>query len=88
MLLLRNRERSMCGNSMPFREARAATGGGRMLRDENRVAAHRSLPAVIRRLRRRETLPDEVVCMVEHRRKSALNEVRALLVAETEPASE
>ena len=41
---------------MPFEQALAAAGGGGVLGDEYRVAAHRRLPAVVGGIGRCETL--------------------------------
>ena len=59
-----------------------------MLSDENRMPAHGRLTAVVRRLRRREALGDEVAGVVEHRREAPIGEIGALLRAEAEAAPE
>ena len=47
----------------PLREAVAATAGTGVLGDEHRMAAHRSLLAIIRRVRRCEARADEVLAV-------------------------
>ena len=59
-----------------------------MLSDENRMPAHGRLTAVVRRLRRREALGDEVASVVEHRREAPLREIGALLRAQSKAAPE
>ena len=59
-----------------------------MLGNEDWMPAHRSLAAVVRRLRRREALGDEVAGVVEHRREAPIGEIGALLRAEAEAAPE
>lgn len=48
---------------MPFEQALAAAGGGGVLGDEYRVAAHRRLPAVVGDFRRRQPLTDKIFGM-------------------------
>lgn len=65
--LLHLRKRPSRRDAMPLGEAGATTGGGGMLGNENRMAAHRRLLSVIGGLRGREPLLDEVAGMGEHR---------------------
>ena len=59
-----------------------------MLRDEDGMAAHRRLPPVILRHRRREPLVDEGARMGDHGLDPPVGEVARVLVAEAEAAAE
>jgi hypothetical protein len=58
--LLHAREGAAFGDTMPFRKASAAAGGGGVLGDEDRVIAHRGLLPVIGNLGGGEPLGDEI----------------------------
>ena len=59
----------------PLFEAPAAAGGGGVLRNEYRMAAHGRLAAVVRRVRRREAVADEVRRMAADRLHPLLGDV-------------
>src|SRR3569623_149642 len=81
-------ERMAARNAMPFRQATAAAGCRRMLRDENRMAAKRRLPSVVAGTARRQPLLDEVARMLHHDGKSLGLQIRALLRPQMKPAPE
>jgi hypothetical protein len=72
------------GDPVPLRETAAAARGGGMLRDEDRVTAHRSLLTVVPGLGRREAITNEVSRMIEHRGETFVSQIRALNRAEVE----
>lgn len=65
---------------MPLTEAAATAAAGGMLRDENRVPPPRGLLPIVSRLRRCQTLPDEIPRMLLDLRTPLLLEVGALLL--------
>jgi hypothetical protein len=62
-------------------ETAPATGGGRVLCDEHRMTAIRSLPAVVTRLGRCEALADDVGSVLTHRGGSAHHRQRPIAIA-------
>jgi len=58
-----------------------------MLRDENRMAAHRRLAAVVHRFGGRETPGHEIACVLDDDRKPAIGEIGALLRPKPETAT-
>src|SRR4051812_47561424 len=68
-------------DAVVLREAGAAAGGGRVLGDEDRMAAVRGLAAVVAGLRRSEALRDQIVRVLLHRRRPADQRDRAIAAA-------
>lgn len=60
ILLLRFAQRFSLRNLVPFRQAPAAAGCRRMLRDKYRMAPHRRLLTIIRRVNWRQSLGDKI----------------------------
>ena len=58
-------QRASRRDAMPLRQAAAAAGGGGVLGDEDRMAAHRRLLAVVAWFRGREPLEDELPCVLQ-----------------------
>jgi len=81
-------QRPSRGNGVPFGEAGAAAGGGGVLGDEDRVPTHRSLLAVIGRVRRSKAAVDEVSGVVEDGVDALRLQIVPLARAEPEAASE
>lgn len=73
---------------MPFEQALAATGGGGVLGDEYRVAAHRRLPAVVGDFRRRQPLADKIFGMPADGIKPFLPDVGNVRRLQPEAAAE
>lgn len=72
----------------PFRHATATTGGGRMHRLENRVPAHRRLPAVLYGKICGKFLPHEIGRMALDRRQSHTMDVGDVRRRQFEPTAE
>ena len=53
-------QRAAVGNGVPFFQTAAAAGGGRMLGDKYRMAAHRRLLTVVHRFGGRQPLADKI----------------------------
>jgi len=66
-------------NAVPFREAAATAARRCMLGHEYGVAMEWRLLAVIHRQWRRQTLGDEVPCMLQHRRHALFLQICELL---------
>jgi hypothetical protein len=75
-------------NAVPLLEAAAAAGRGRVLGDEDRVAAPWRLPSIVRRLGRSEAPGDEVARVADDDRHSLLREVGGIPGAEAEARAE
>ena len=58
-----------------------------MLGDEDRVAAHRRLPAVVLRRGRRQSLFDELPAMLQNHRQRFFGQIGLLFRAQTKPAA-
>ena len=72
----------------PFREATATTARAGMLRLEHGMSAHRRLPAVVRRIRGRETRADEVRSVATNRLQALLRDVLPIRGREMESRPE
>jgi virulence-associated protein E len=81
-------ERAALGYAVPFGEAAAAAGGGRMLGDEHRVAAVGCLLAVVRWVRGAEPLIDKIARVRQHGRKPARFQVGAISRRQPEAPAE
>jgi len=88
VLLLFQGERAPARNAVPLGKALAAAGGGGVLGDEDRVATHRRLLAVIGGLSGREALSDEVAGMIEYDRETVGFEMAKLGRPKPEAAPE
>lgn len=73
---------------MPFGEAGAAACRGRMLRYEDRMAAHRGLFAIVRRLGRRQPSGYEITCMDKDGFAAARCQIVALFWTQPETGPE
>lgn len=82
--LLAVAELSASGDAVPFGEAGATAGGGRVLGNEDRMPAHRRLATIVGRLGWREALGNEIPSMLENDREPARGEISALLLAQPE----
>jgi hypothetical protein len=80
-------QRSAAGNTMPFFKASAATDGRGVLGNEDRVASHRRLPAVVFRLGRRKTFPQKLPPVFQHDRHRLFHQIVALFGTQSESAS-
>ena len=76
------------GDLPPFRKAAAAAAGAGMLRLENRMPAHRGLPAVARRMRRSEPRADEILGVAANRLDALFRDVCPVRRGEVEPRPE
>lgn len=81
-------QRMVVRNVVPLSEAGAAAGGGCMLCDEYRVPTKGRLPAIVRRIQRREPLVDEVARMFDDRRQPLAFQIGPLLLAKMKTPSE
>lgn len=84
MAPLRGRQRAPGGNGVPFGEAAAATTRRGVLSDENWMASHWRLPAVIVGRRGRETAVDEVGGVDEHALKTLSLQIGAIFRTQSE----
>ena len=75
-------------NLPPLRKAVAAAACACVLRLEDGVPVHWSLPAVVRRIRRRETRADEVLGVAPDRLHALLRNILPVGRREVEPRSE
>jgi hypothetical protein len=87
VLALAGRQLAAARDVVPFLEAPAAAGRGRVLRDEHGMPAPRRLLAVLGRVRRREATVDEVARVREDDGEAAGFEIGAIRVAEAEAAA-
>lgn len=81
-------QRLACGDVVPLVQTGSAAGGGGVLGDENGVASHWGLPAVVSGLRRREPLPDKLAGVVQYRGRSLATQVFVFGGAQAESAAE
>jgi hypothetical protein len=75
---LRIGHRLSAPDAVPLLETSAAAGGGRVLRDEHRMSAKGRLPSVFLRVRRRESLQQEIACVRQHGVESLLLQIGEL----------
>jgi hypothetical protein len=75
-------------DAVPFGEARAAARGRRVLSDEGRMAPHRRLTSVVWRLGRRQPLPQELSCVLEHGFEAAIGQVGRVFRIQPKTAAE
>lgn len=87
VLLFRIGQGSARRDAVPFGQASPATAGRGMLGDEDRMAPHGSLPAVVGRCGRCKTGAYEILGMAPDRCKALLYEVRTLGIAQAEAAA-
>ena len=86
--LLVGRQRTPRFYAMPFRETRSAARRRRMLRDEDRMPAHRRLLAIVGWCRGCEPFGDERPRVLDHRRHPLGGQVVAITWCEREAATE
>lgn len=84
IVLLRLAQRAAVGNGMPFFQAAATAGSGRVLGDKHRVTAHRRLLAIIDRRSGRQPLANKVCGMPIDNLRSLIETVLPLFPPQTE----
>ena len=85
--LLRRRQFMTRLDTVPFRQTSATAGGGGVLGDEDWMAAHGCLFAIVRRMRGGETRGDDLGRMLQNLRHPATLQVLHLLLTEPKPAA-
>ena len=84
IVLLRLAQRAAVGNGMPFFQATATAGSGRVLGDKHRVTAHRRLLAIIDRRSGRQPLANKVCGMPINDLRSLIETILPLFPPQTE----
>ena len=79
---------SSFGNFPPLFKTASAAGCRCVLSLEDGMSAHRSLPAVVRRIRRRTACADEVGGMAPYRRHAFIRNILSVCRRKPEPRSE
>lgn len=82
------RDFSIAGNFPPLRQAVAATAGACVLRNENRMAAHRRLPPIVWRIGRRQACAYEIFAVPPYRLDALFRYIAALRLQKVEAAAE
>jgi hypothetical protein len=74
-------------DAVPFGQTAAAAGGSGVLGDENQMAAHGRLPAVMARLSGRQALTDELASMLQDHGQSLFDQISLFLLPRPEMAA-